>query len=141
MWRVPPRNAYFTGREAALAELHRQLSDNGVLAVQGGGGLGKTQLVSEYAWRRSGNYDLVWWVNAETVTGLLTGLAALADQLGLPSAGVPATVRAHQVLTALHHRARWLLIYDNVACRPSGRSDLRRPATFSSPAENRGSCG
>jgi tetratricopeptide (TPR) repeat protein len=127
VWRVPPRNPLFTGRAAALAQLRRRLRDNAVLAVQGGGGLGKTQLVTEYTWRHAGDYDLVWWVNAETETDLLTGLAALAHRLGLPTSGVPATVLAQQVLVALHHRNRWLLIYDNVDTASLG--SLRPPPT------------
>src|SRR4051794_9025413 len=65
VWRVPPRNPRFTGRDGMLAELRRRLrAGEGTLTVQalyGLGGVGKTQLAIEYAHRFAADYDLVWW--------------------------------------------------------------------------------
>jgi anion-transporting ArsA/GET3 family ATPase len=34
------------------------------------GGVGKTQLATEYAWRFANEYDAVWWVEAEQAEAL-----------------------------------------------------------------------
>jgi hypothetical protein len=69
VWRVPPRNPCFTGRDSMLAKLRRRLhAGEATLVVQalyGLGGVGKTQLALEYAHRFAADYDLVWWIDAE----------------------------------------------------------------------------
>ena len=116
---VPQRNLFFTGREQVLADLHAGLTgpagDAGpvvaVSALAGMGGVGKTQLAAEYAWRHADAYRLVWWVTAETPTQAAAGLAALADALGLPP-GEPAQRQA-RLWAVLAGRGDWLLVYDN----------------------------
>ncbi|MCM3885702.1 FxSxx-COOH system tetratricopeptide repeat protein, partial [Frankia sp. R82] len=112
---VPARNLLFTGRDPLLTALHDRLAGGGRVAVaglQGMGGVGKTQLAVEYAWRYAAGLDLVWWVDAETTTGLETGLAELAGVLGVGEGDVPARARA--ALVALGRRQGWLLVYDNI---------------------------
>lgn len=68
IWNVPPRNPNFAGRGDQLDELRAALGREdatvAVLAVAGLGGVGKTQVGVEHAWRRAADYDLVWWVPA-----------------------------------------------------------------------------
>jgi hypothetical protein len=75
VWNVPFHpNPFFTGRDLRLSELEAQLSAPGAagrLALTGLGGIGKTQLAVEYAYRRRADYDLVWWVRGEQPTTLL----------------------------------------------------------------------
>src|SRR5690606_26496949 len=70
--RVPQRNPAFVGRGELLDELSRRLTagDTHILpqALRGMGGVGKTQLALEYAWRNQDRYDLVWWIPADTPT-------------------------------------------------------------------------
>jgi tetratricopeptide (TPR) repeat protein len=130
---VPPRNMNFTGREGIftrLRELARQqedgskqqvtavLPEDGVpQALQGLGGVGKTAVAIEYAYRYRADYDVVWWIRADQLPSVRSSLAALAGRLGLESAistGIEAATRA--VLDALRRSepyARWLLIFDN----------------------------
>ena len=76
------------------------------------GGIGKTQAVIEYAYRYAGDYDLVWWVDAEQATLLGDQFARLAGELGLPPlADHEAMVAA--VCRELRGRDRWLLVFDN----------------------------
>jgi hypothetical protein len=115
---VPARNLFFTGRDRLLADLNDRppigwppIVRASRTALQGIGGVGKTQLAVEYAWRHAGDVDLVWWVDAETPTGLAAGLAGLATALGVGAGDVPE--RAAAALAELGRRQNWLLVYDN----------------------------
>jgi Domain of unknown function (DUF4062)/Tetratricopeptide repeat/NB-ARC domain len=116
VWNVPARNPGFTGRDGMLAAVRERLlaGDRAVVqALQGMGGVGKTQLAIEYAHRFADSYDVAWWVNAEQAGLIGDQFAALGAALGCaePGAGTEA-VRA-AVLGELHQRGRWLLVFDN----------------------------
>ena len=118
---IPPRNKNFTGREDLLAALHEGISGRPTAgvphALHGFGGVGKTQMAIEYAYRYRSEYDLVWWIPADQPVLVRSSLAGLAPHLGVPSAstsGVEETASA--VLDALRKGDpydRWLLIFDN----------------------------
>lgn len=121
IWNVPQRNKNFTGREDILVDLRDGLSSSVRVvlphALQGMGGVGKTQVAIEYAYRYAADYDLVWWIPADQPPLVRASLAALAPQLGLPSAtasGIESAATA--VLDALRRGQpfkNWLLIFDN----------------------------
>ena len=127
VWRVPPRNAHFTGRDGMLAELRRRLRvGKGTLVVQalyGLGGVGKTQLALEYAHRFAADYQLVWWIDAEQPVLIPEQLAALAARLGLPP-GPTVAATVERLIAELRGRAGWLLIFDN-AERPADIAGYR----------------
>ena len=127
VWRVPPRNPRFTGRDGMLAELRRRLrAGEAALVVQalyGLGGVGKTQLAIEYAHRFAADYDLVWWIDAEQPVLIPDQLAGLAARLDLP-AGPTVAATVDRLLAELGGRDRWLLIFDN-AERPQDIADYR----------------
>ncbi|MEU0184334.1 FxSxx-COOH system tetratricopeptide repeat protein [Streptomyces sp. NPDC006207] len=116
VWNIPGRNAGFTGRDEALLSTRVRLTGAGtvaVLAFNGRGGVGKTQLAIEYAHRFSNEYELAWWINAEDPALIPDQLAALAVETG---AAQPDTLM-DQTLAALNRelrgRSRWLLVFDN----------------------------
>jgi tetratricopeptide (TPR) repeat protein/MinD-like ATPase involved in chromosome partitioning or flagellar assembly len=119
VFNVPARNARFTGREDDLARIRRELrsrtavvlSGTQPVALQGMGGIGKTQLATEYAHRFRSSYDVVWWINAELPGDIEGSLVDLGGQLGLTLESSPAEA-ARTVLQQLSKR-RWLLILDN----------------------------
>jgi tetratricopeptide (TPR) repeat protein len=134
VWNVPyRRNPAFTGREQVLADLAGRLGQGAAAAVtqalQGAGGVGKTALAVEYAYRHRSEFDAVWWVRAEEPTTLVSDLADLAVALGLTD---PA--EANQQLAVLTVRRwlddhdRWLLILDN-AQAPDTPTGLEVPLT------------
>jgi hypothetical protein len=127
VWKVPPRNPRFTGRDGMLTELRRRLRiEQGTLVVQalyGLGGVGKTQLANEYAHRFAADYQLVWWIDAEQPVLIPQQLAALAARLDLPP-GPTVADTVDRLLAELRGRGRWLLVFDN-AERPADVAGFR----------------
>ena len=88
IWNIPEaRNPHFTGRDEALRRLHEDLRSGKqaaiTQAISGLGGVGKTQLALEYAYRHASDYEGVWWLRAETPATLADDYAGLAPFLGL----------------------------------------------------------
>jgi tetratricopeptide (TPR) repeat protein len=129
---VPQRNKNFTGREPLLASLRQRMTGDVTAALlphalQGMGGVGKTQLAIEYAYRFAPDYEVIWWIPADQSALVRSSLAALAPRLGLTGIAperVEDGVRA--VLDSLRRGdpyRRWLLIFDN-ADQPEAIRDL-----------------
>ncbi|MFJ3668853.1 FxSxx-COOH system tetratricopeptide repeat protein [Streptomyces sp. NPDC090106] len=116
VWSAPGRNASFTGRSELLEDLRLRLADTGTATLlHGMGGVGKTQLATEYAYRYRGNYDVVWWIEAEFGDLALRQYSELAPHLGVDERdSISAT--ADGVRDALRRGDRydrWLLVFDN----------------------------
>ena len=125
----------FTGREAELEAVEATLWRKGgkaaltniaeapdrsaaSAAVKGLGGVGKSVLAQEYAWRNRARYHGVWWIRAEKLETLLDDLIELGARFIPGLKEMPD--RAHAAHAALDHIAQmkaerpWLLVYDNV---------------------------
>ncbi|WP_339130322.1 FxSxx-COOH system tetratricopeptide repeat protein [Streptomyces sp. f51] len=116
VWNVRRRNPDFSGREAVLGQVRTGLLSGHqavVQALQGMGGIGKTQIALEYAHRFASQYDLVWWVDAERADQLPVRYTELADCLGIAKFDAGAEANAYALLQHLRTRHRWLLILDN----------------------------
>jgi hypothetical protein len=76
------------------------------------GGVGKTQLATEFAYAHAGDYDLVYWITAEEPATIPDQFTALAQQLGLDPVLDPEILQG-QVHDRLRSVPGWLLVFDN----------------------------
>ncbi len=133
IWNVPnARNPHFTGRDELLDRLHQQLIPAGQndttktrrvaltqpQAIKGLGGIGKTQIAVEYAYRSrdQGLYTHTLWVNAASEETITTSFVTIADLL--PSFSAKHETDQRKRVEAVKRwleqcEQRWLLIFDN----------------------------
>jgi tetratricopeptide (TPR) repeat protein len=117
---IPSRNPNFTGRAAELNRLAANLSGSQqphVQVVSGMGGIGKTELATEYIHRSIDAYDIIWWIRAEHQDRVRDALVRLGQRLELRQATTDSTRdrTVAAVLGTLQSGARpsWLLVFDN----------------------------
>ncbi|HET8910998.1 MAG TPA: XRE family transcriptional regulator, partial [Ktedonobacteraceae bacterium] len=122
LWNVPfQRNKYFTERDDALQILHQELQLRDVIAlsqpqaITGLGGIGKTQMALEYAYRYGSQYSAVLWVRADSPVNLVSSFVELSHVLNLPESDEQdQNIIVAAVLRWLRHNSNWLLIFDNM---------------------------
>lgn len=113
------RNKYFTGRKDVLENLTESFQGNSRAAVtaesrqalRGLGGIGKTQLAIEFCHRNRDNYDVVWWVDAEEETNILSNLAEFAGLEGFQADNQ--LDLAKKAVLWFNENTNWLLVFDN----------------------------
>src|SRR2546421_7324313 len=121
LWTLPfPRNPYFTGRDETPTRIHTFLQAQQAVyvsqpvAISGLGGIGKTQIATEYAYRYAHEYQLVLWVQADTRDTLTSNYVTLAQLLTLPERDEQdQSIIVEAVKRWLDQHAGWLLILDN----------------------------
>ncbi|MDX9832926.1 MAG: hypothetical protein RBU35_21835, partial [Anaerolineae bacterium] len=114
------RNALFTGREADLEALARATlgEDAGSTlvsqAVQGMGGVGKTQLAVEFAYRYGRWFDGVHWANAREPAGIAAEIAACGERMGLRPWPAEQPEQVAATLAAWRDGGPRLVVLDNL---------------------------
>jgi tetratricopeptide (TPR) repeat protein len=114
------QNAFFTDRETILTALSSfftfaQTHQTRILALNGLGGIGKTQIALEYLYRTSDLYQTILWLNASSRERFSTEVSALAEKLALPEKD-----RADEehlfaaVKRWLQSQTSWLLVLDHL---------------------------
>ena len=120
IWNIPyRRNMFFTGHAQVLTLLHDTFRSGKVAiktqAVSGLGGIGKTQVATEYVYRYHNEYQAILWIRGDTREKMLSDIAAFATMLNLKE--------QHQreqrhiieaVRTWLRKNTKWLLFIDNI---------------------------
>jgi tetratricopeptide (TPR) repeat protein/transcriptional regulator with XRE-family HTH domain len=133
LWNVPyTRNPNFTGRDDLLNLLQerftppeasqqddiRRVALSQAQAIKGLGGIGKTQIAVEYAYRacEQARYTHTLWITAPSEEAILSSFAAVADLLPTHPASGEKDQRkvARAVIEWLEQCPEpWLLIFDN----------------------------
>lgn len=113
------RNDRFVGRDNLLSELQRsfaslqQVEPRPVIAAVGPGGIGKTNLLVEFAYRNRGTYQVVAFLRCSDPGLLDLDFTSLAAALGIDTNTSPESTRS-AVLQQLAALNSYLLIFDAV---------------------------
>ncbi|KAL9086368.1 MAG: hypothetical protein Q9165_007154 [Trypethelium subeluteriae] len=115
-----PRNRRFVGRDEQLKLLHRKVASNSEgqkVAISGQGGIGKTQIVLELAYRVQVEAPecSIFWIPAIKREGLEQTYTDIVQELRIPGweeKGADSKALLRRYLSQKSN-GRWLLIFDN----------------------------
>ena len=114
-------NDFFTDRASILARISSAFAEKPtnrtqVLALNGLGGIGKTQIALEYSYRSTDIYHTILWMNASSHEILSTEVSKFADHFS-PSERYDEDEQ--QLFSAFQHwlqeQPTWLLVLDQIA--------------------------
>jgi hypothetical protein len=113
-----PRNDDFTGRDDILKKLCDGFSGSHTATqsqtLYGMGGVGKTQIALEYAYRHYSSYRYVKWVSADSDVALLEGALGFIKVMGLHNESDGKDLTTAKFRGWFETNEDWLLIFDNV---------------------------
>ena len=115
---IPSRFQYFTGREKTLTDIHEKFnatllgSQIHVLVITGMGGIGKSEIAKEYAFRFRKEYDCIWWIDAETEERIRSAYLSFAEKFNLDQDKEANKIR-DRVIGWMKNHDRWFFVFDN----------------------------
>jgi tetratricopeptide (TPR) repeat protein len=122
LWMVPYRqNRFFVGREELFERLSSAFTawkalTTPVVALSGLGGMGKTQMALEYAYRSLARYQAIFWINASSQETVVADMIMLAEILRISSATELEPLECLLLVKRwLEQHRGWLLILDALA--------------------------
>ncbi|KIM75579.1 hypothetical protein PILCRDRAFT_670138 [Piloderma croceum F 1598] len=71
----------FVGRIELMDQIHTQFSQHHRVILNGTGGIGTSRIAAEYIYAHRRDYEIVFWVNAETLESIRSGYVDIAQQL------------------------------------------------------------
>jgi len=112
---LPARNSFFTGRDNNLTKISIAFKDNKIVQITGIGGIGKTQLALEYAYRFGYLYSsVIWFIQATDANTLTNSLIHLCKEVGIDT---PENCTEYEIIAKtkkwLEANESWLLIIDD----------------------------
>lgn len=115
---LPLRIPNFTGRTQIINSVHDEFFsgkvEKNIQVLAGLGGVGKTKVSLEYAYRYLDQYTLIWFFHAEDPSQLRQEISRLVKTLKLPEWQSESTDHHLSALKRyLDNRDKWLLIFDN----------------------------
>jgi tetratricopeptide (TPR) repeat protein len=121
IWNVPPKNHNFVGRKELLRQIENHLNKESIpvilTALDGLGGVGKTQLALGFVWQHHKGYNGVAWFNAESQERLTEDYIRLGLELNIIHRNDKDAIEKRALLVKswleVSKRAGWLLVYDN----------------------------
>jgi nucleoside phosphorylase/tetratricopeptide (TPR) repeat protein len=133
----PTKNEIFIGRVNILDEIQLILSSTStkphIYVLTGSGGLGKTQIATEYIYRRQGFYKYIWWLKSDEPAILRANYAGLGDILShepdFPKMELENSLEAISAIRTwlgMDHEWRWLIVLDNAIDAEEVRDFLPR---------------
>lgn len=129
VFRIPYRaNANFVGRNDVLAKMHEHLIVNpkpdttASYALYGLGGIGKTQVATQFALQHKEYFDIVWWIHAFNSKAIVGSYMEMSREAQLDAFNFPAfpdQLSNEEVAQKIKswfettNSIKWLLIFDN----------------------------
>ena len=119
-----PRPAVMRAMEEHLLPLSPGMQK--LLVLSGPGGIGKSQLVRDYAMAHQNDYDSLFWVDGRSEQGLRTSMARMAELIPLPfvldadnrvpknEGGIDKALHAVDAWLTSAGNRRWLIVIDNI---------------------------
>ncbi len=123
-YRPPDEVLPLIGREAEVQRISEllQSAEASVVTLVGAGGVGKTRVAAEVAWRlRNAFDDGVFWVNLRTTTDAADALATVSSALEAAPDGAGSTVASVRRILAMR---RMLLVLDNADHQCCGEDSI-----------------
>ena len=112
---LPVRDTYFRGRDELLNKLRELLIaiPNHRISLYGLGGVGKTQVATEYVYKHESDYKHIFWISASRLQAALGEIARATQCISKYDNASPDTLaKAGKIW--MEGTENWLLVIDNL---------------------------